>query len=103
MTRCRCKSNNVAHWAAKLVGGLAPGVGLLLMPKCPLCLAAYLALLTGVTLSASAATTLYYGVAGALAALLCVTAVSCVWSIRRRPRCSDYNSPFEILPKPPQE
>lgn len=53
----------------RTVGGLLAGTLLLLMPKCPLCLAAYLTMATGVSLSAATAGHLR---AGLIAVSVCV-------------------------------
>lgn len=50
---------NAPTWARRVRDGFAwivPSAGLVLMPKCPACLAAYVALWTGLGLSLSTAT-----------------------------------------------
>ncbi len=61
------------------VGGLACGAMWLLCPKCPACVAGYLALLGGVTFSIPAAATLLSGLRGALVAAVAVGAAILVW------------------------
>ncbi len=60
--------------AVRALRWIAPGVGLALIPKCPACLAAYLALGTGMAVSLNAAEALRVGLflicGGALAVLI---------------------------------
>jgi hypothetical protein len=57
-------------------GWVVPGILLVLVPKCPLCLAAYIALATGVSISAATATWLRW-----LLIVFCVGALG--WLVAR--------------------
>ncbi|WP_165245488.1 hypothetical protein [Paludisphaera soli] len=67
--RC-CGERPARRTFAEVLGWLVPGAVLTLLPKCPACLAAYVAVGTGVALSAPVAAWLRSGlVVGCLASL----------------------------------
>lgn len=57
MTRHCCAAGPVAHRPARrvsrVVAAVLPAAALILLPKCPLCLAAWLAVATGISFSAA--------------------------------------------------
>lgn len=63
---------------------IAPGVGLALMPKCPACLAAYLALGTGIAVSLQAAEVLRVGLLIICGSVLAALIFAQVRQMRRR-------------------
>jgi len=66
---------------------VAPSAGLVLMPKCPLCFAAYVAMATGLGLTATAAGYVRWGVLALCVVSLLVLVVRRVRSWRR-PACA---------------
>lgn len=58
-SNCHCCREDKVRAVKNGAGWVVPGVMLLLMPKCPLCLAAWSSLLFGIGLSASVATALH--------------------------------------------
>ena len=63
---------------------VAPAAALALLPKCPVCVAAYVSLATGVTLSVAAAAYLRAGLAALFTAVLVLLAVRWACRLRRR-------------------
>ncbi|HEY1108690.1 MAG TPA: hypothetical protein VGE76_08665 [Opitutaceae bacterium] len=80
---CQCRSSGLRRGGAA-ARWLGPGALLLLMPKCPACLAGYVALWTGVGLSFSVAEHLRTGLIVACVALLGYAAVRTLVAWRRR-------------------
>jgi len=58
---CETRAGSTARRIAGVAQFVAPATVLALMPKCPMCVAAYVALFTGISLSAAAATYLRGG------------------------------------------
>lgn len=80
MKSCACAQHPAARRGLDLAGWLIPSLLLILIPKCPMCLAGYVALLTGLGLSFPAAA----GLKTALT-LVCAGALlfMAAWHIRR--------------------
>jgi hypothetical protein len=79
------------HRVAGFVSWIVPGAVLALMPKCPVCLAAYIALGTGIGLSLPAAENLRLGalvLCGVVLGALVVRVVVRHCAARARPRLS---------------
>jgi len=70
MKACRCARPRSTRPKLEAGGWLASGTLLLLVPKCPACLAGYVAAFTGLGLSLPAAAGLRWGIIALLAALL---------------------------------
>lgn len=58
-TACHCSRGKKLRAVKNSAGWIIPGVVLALLPKCPLCLAAWLSLVLGIGMSATAATVLH--------------------------------------------
>ena len=71
-SKCEC-SATVVKWAT-------PTLILALLPKCPLCIAAYVALATGIGISVSTAAYLRLGLVAASVAVLLLLVGRCMFS-----------------------
>ena len=79
------KMNSVRKRLKHFVCWMVPGTLLILVPKCPLCVAAYIALVTGVGVSISTATFLRFAMIGLCVASLVYMIVASLISQRKRP------------------
>ena len=81
-----CRRASWLHGFGELAGWIVPGAILAVLPKCPLCVAAYVALATGIGISLPTATWLRAGLAA-----LCVAALVFV-AARRLHNCFERRS-----------
>lgn len=81
VNRACCK---VASRGGEVAGCVVPGVLLALLPKCPMCVAAYVTLATGVGISITAASYLRLGLVIACLSCLAFVAVRLVLRLRNR-------------------
>ncbi|QDT71888.1 hypothetical protein [Lacipirellula limnantheis] len=70
----RQRNASLSHRAIELAGWLIPGTLLAFFPKCPLCVAGYVALATGLGMSLTAATYLCWALLAACLASLALMA-----------------------------
>ncbi|MDB6004440.1 MAG: hypothetical protein JWR15_1427 [Prosthecobacter sp.] len=70
---CHCSREKKLRSVKNSAGWIIPGVMLALLPKCPLCLAAWLSLALGISMSSSTATLLH-----SLLITLCILIAACV-------------------------
>jgi len=88
-TCCRVtRTAAVARGAGEVAAWALPATGLALIPKCPVCVAAYVAVVTGVGISASAASQLRTAAIVLCVGLLCCLAAwrTCRIVLARRTR-----------------
>lgn len=73
----------------RALGWLGPGALLILMPKCPACMAGYIAVLTGLGVSLSTAALVRFGLITLCVAALAILVIKRVRrpAHRRRPPC----------------
>lgn len=95
MSAC-CNSaegENSRSWTPRvreIVAWLVPSALLLFVPKCPVCLAAYVAIWSGFGMSLATATYLRFTMLLLCLASLLFLTVKCAMRLRRRPNTSHY-------------
>ena len=77
---CVSRTGTVTRRATGLAGVILSGVPLVLMPKCPLCVAAYVTLFTGISVSTATAGQIRTGIIA-----LCLTLLG-IFALRMRAR-----------------
>jgi hypothetical protein len=80
---CSTSRPTLARRCAGAAGWIGPGAVLALMPKCPACVAAYVAIGTGVGISVSAASYLRSGAIALSIVSLAYLAVRTIWRFLR--------------------
>ncbi|MGB7158845.1 MAG: hypothetical protein WBD40_12305 [Tepidisphaeraceae bacterium] len=83
---CKSRQQKNVRRVAGVAGSVVPGVVLALLPKCPACVAGYVALATGVGISVSAAAYLRTGAIVLCIASLLTVAVATIRARRSRIR-----------------
>lgn len=81
---CCCKPPANRRITKKTTSLLLSSLTLFLMPKCPVCLAAYVTLITGLSVSTAAAARLHTGLIVACGAVLGLALFSVLWHLWRR-------------------
>jgi hypothetical protein len=82
--RTCCASDRTRQRMGTLAASILPGAVLVFIPKCPVCIIAYVALISGIGLSIPAAANLRITLIAVSSALLLYLAVNFLLSLRRR-------------------
>lgn len=100
---CRKQDSNAAdggrswaHAAYRAVSWIVPAVVLAAMPKCPLCLAAYVALFTGLGISLAAAKFAWWSVAICGVTLLMFLAAPAMRRLLRAIECVRHSLTYDV-------
>lgn len=81
---CVPRTGTTSRRATGLAGTILSGITLVLMPKCPLCVATWFALFTGISLSTATAGHVRAGIIVLCLALPCIFLAACLVGRRNR-------------------